>query len=108
MSDKEKLLKSIESIDGSFEDIIIAHLNTYSSDFTPSRLNNLISTISSILNEKLRANDCAIHNSIEYATYVKMYLEGKLYATKEAAEKSVDIQIGHLDNILRLCEEALN
>jgi hypothetical protein len=108
MSDKEKILKIVKAVDGNFENIIITYLNTYSSDFTASRLNNLISTFSSILDEKIKSNECAIRNSIDYATYVKMYLEGKVYATKEVAEKHVDIQLGHLHQIIRLCEDAIN
>lgn len=40
----------------------------------------------------------------ERAGYLKRYLEGKMYASKEVAEQYVDCQIENADAIIQACK----
>ena len=109
MTDKEKLLQHLENVDGSFEDIIFSYINKYHSDFSATRLNEMITTISSsLLFEKIKKDNHALYVSKLHAGFLKTYLEGKMYTTREAAEENVGTQIKNAELIIQCCSDILD
>lgn len=105
MTDKEKLLKVLEYCDGSFEQIMLEYLASNHKDFSAQRLCNLISDLSKgQLCSKIIALENIKYISRERATYLKTYLEGNMYATKEDAIAHVPVQIENAKVIIKACE----
>ena len=104
--DKEKILNILNySNINTFEDLIFTYLTNYSEDFSVSRLHNLILSLQrNYLTDKISRQDLAVDVSKERATYLKIFLEGKMYTTKEAAIKSVPKQIENAETIIEMCK----
>lgn len=110
MTDREKLIKYLEreSTAQTFEELIVNYIKFNPSDFPPSKLVNLITLLSYVLNTKVGICELTLDNTITYANYLKTYLEGNMYTTKEAAEAAVDIQIKNVNKIIEYSEMALD
>lgn len=105
MSDKEKLLKMLEEYNkpSSFEDIVQLFVATNYKEFPASRLENMIKFFMEVLSRNISDLERAKATSKERATYLKAYLKGEMYATKESAEKHVGVQIENVQAILDTC-----
>ena len=107
MTDKQKLLKVLNYFGdaSTFEDIVGGYMSYYSGDFSASRICNFIQTLNrdSLLDEiaKLERVNRIAH---ERATYLKCYLEGKMYASEEVARECVGLQIENAKAILESTE----
>ena len=107
MTDKQKLLDWLYhcSDTTTFEDIVHSYMHTYGQDFSASRICNFIQ----MLNRDHLPNEIAKLERVnrvahERATYLKCYLEGKMYADEEVARECVDIQIANAKAILESTE----
>lgn len=110
VTDKEKLQFYIDTShnNAAVEDIIRGYIDMYNEDFPLSRLANIESMLNELLKEKINRCESALYTASENATYLKSYLEGSMYTTREAAEEHVDVQIKNVDKILDSCKDALN
>ena len=103
MTDKEKLLKIIEVSPNSFESIVFNYITHNIKDFDAIRLHHLINELNQIMKPMIehlvRAKDIAW----ERALYLKTYLKGGMYATKEAEIEALPIHIGHAEKIMKVC-----
>jgi hypothetical protein len=58
-----------------------------------------------LLVEEIDRNEMAVRVAHERVTYLKCYLEGKMYENEEAARECVDIQIENAKAILERTEQ---
>lgn len=100
MTDKEKLKQMLPYSLDSFEDIVSQYLRLFISDFSPSRLRNLIKTLDIFLDTKVHCYELAVGNSLEKASYLKSYLEGKMFKDEEIARENVGCQIRNAQSII--------
>lgn len=101
MSEKERLMKFIETYDGNFEGLIFGYMMQNEYDFPASRINKMIGKLNNdFLASKIDNNEAAISIAAEKASYIKCYLEGKMFATRKAAEKNVSMQINNAKAII--------
>ena len=107
LSDKEKLQKRLEWTDqnASFEEIIMNFIDANPEDFPAYRITYLMKELLeyfAIPKVKTLENIKAI--SRERALYLKTYLEGDMYTTKEAAIEAIPIQIKNAQRIMDVCD----
>lgn len=102
MSDKQKLLEWLNQYDGRtrLEDIIFVYMAVYSQDFSAKRINDFLRQLNLLLANKINNIENATRVAHERATYLKCYLEGKMYENEEAAKQCVGIQIENAQAIL--------
>ena len=105
MSDKEKLLKIINEChdDISFETIAMIFINYYFNEFSASRLMSICKNINNYLSAKINKLEEVKFVAKERAGYLKRYLKGEMYTSKEVAEKYVDIQLENVQAIIDAC-----
>ena len=105
MSDKEKLLKIINDCDGniSFETIVMIFISNHFNEFSASRLMSINENINKYLTAKINKLEQAKFVAKERAGYLKRYLKGEMYTSKEVAEKYVDIQLENVQAIIDAC-----
>jgi hypothetical protein len=100
MTDKEKLEAMLPYSADNFEDIISLYINLYGADFTLSRLHDLTKLIDKFLMVKVHCYELAIDNSLEKASYIKSYLEGKMWKDERSAKANVNSQIKNAESII--------
>lgn len=108
MTDKEKLLNIIDHMGpiDKFEDIIMYFMNVYCKEFSLSRIYCFIDDLRrEFLDGKIAAADACKNLAYERATYIKSYLEGKMFNTEEEARKHIDAQIGHAQTIIDISKK---
>lgn len=104
MTDKEKLLKIIEISPDRFESIVWNYITHHIKDFSAMRMYNLIREMSiGVLMPLIEHLEYAKDVSWERALYLKTYLSGGMYATKEAEIEARPIHIGHAEKIMEVC-----
>ena len=108
MSDKEKLLKYINEHDGSFEKLIFGYIRENKKDFPTSR----IFSINKNLNEWfigmwINQTESSMNVIKDHAGYLKSYLEGKMWTSRESAEENTPMQIQNAEIIINACENKL-
>lgn len=102
MTDKEKLEGMLPYSTDCFEEIVAQYLRLFINDFTPSRLHNFIKMIDIFLSTKINTYEMAVDNSFEKASYLKSYLEGKMWKDEESAKANIGSQIKNAESIIYL------
>lgn len=106
MTDQEKLKRLIENTnEESLEGILSEYLEVYCDDFSALRVYGLIN----LLNQKsLYSNLVKLEKirqiSQERAGYLKLYLDGDMWATEADARANLQPQIDNAQKILDVCE----
>lgn len=103
MTDKEKLFKIIEISPDRFESIVLNYITQNIKDFDASRIFDLTSDINDILLSLIRHLEYAKDISWERALYLKTYLSGGMFTTKEAEIAALPLQIRHAEKIMEVC-----
>lgn len=106
MSDKQKLLEWLSKYDDGarLEDIIFGYMAIYSKDFSAQRINDFLKQLNIHLDYEISNMTNTVRIAHERATYLKCYLEGKMYENEEVAKQCVDIQIDNAKAILESTE----
>lgn len=109
MTDKQKLLKLLNYFGdvSTFEDIVGGYMSYYSEDFSASRICRFVEMLNRSEIDKIAEIERANRIAHERATYLKCYLEGKMYASEEVAKQCVDIQIENAKAILEGTERVV-
>ena len=107
VTDKQKLSEWLNLCKetASFEDIVYSYMTVYSEDFSARRINDLEQLINKHLSAKISEAERATRIARERATYLKCYLEGKMYESEEVARQCVDLQIENAKAILDSTEK---
>ena len=100
MTDKEKLEAMLPYSADGLEDIVAQYLRLYIVDFTPSRLHRFIKMLDIFLDTKIKTYEMSVDNSLEKATYIKSYLEGKMWKDEESAKANIGSQIKNAESII--------
>ena len=106
MTDKEKLLKLLNNPNcpDSVEDIIANYLYINRKDFPAYRMHELVDMINhDFVYPMMDKLDNTRRVAKERALYLKTYLEGDMYTTKEAAIQHIPVQIKNAEAILEAC-----
>ena len=106
MTDKQKLLKLLNYFGdaSTFEDIVGGYMSYYSDDFSASRICRFVEMLNRSEIDKIVEIERANHIAHERATYLKCYLEGKMYENEEVARECVGLQIENAKAILESTE----
>ena len=101
------LLKVIDNCgdDMAFEDIAKIYLELFDKDFPISRLLCLIDVVQREIRHKTNYLESVCRQSKEFAGYLKTYLEGNMYPTKEAAIEHLPMQIKNAEYIIKWCND---
>lgn len=108
MTDKEKLEGMLPYSTDRLEDIVSQYLRLFIADFTPSRLHSFIKLFEIFLDTKIRIYEMTVNNSLEKASYLKSYLEGKMWKDEESAKANVGSQVKNAESILYFCHMAID
>lgn len=100
MTDKEKLEAMLPYSVDSLEEIVAQYLRLYIADFTPSRLRSFIKMLDIFLDTKIKTYEMSVNNSLEKASYIKSYLEGKMWKDEKSAKANVNSQIKNAESII--------
>lgn len=106
-TDKEKLLRLLEVMDkkSSFEEIVLNYMEANKNDFCAYRYTDLIQEITKyFLVPEIVTLENVKAISKERAIYLKTYLEGDMYTTKEAAIEHLPVQIKNAQRIIDVCD----
>jgi hypothetical protein len=108
MTEKQRLLNILSRFDDdiSVESVIYNFLRETDKDFSALRLNRWITGLTEILYDKQLDYETMARVSLERATYLKNYLDGKLYKDEETARKYADMQKAHAQKIIDVCKGA--
>jgi len=105
MSDREKLLKMMKENDIDFEEIVCEYISSNYDAFSSLRIHNLITKLNT---EHLYPRIINLeHGKViakERALYLKSYLEGNMYTTKESALDHVPVQLMNVQAIIDSCK----
>lgn len=101
MSSKEKLLQYVKQFSGFSSDLDI--IKMYLSTLPASSLSILISELQNMLDYKVNELEFVSRVAKERALYLKTYLEGGMYTTKEAAIEHLPVQIRNAQTIIDVC-----
>ena len=108
MTDKQKLLELLKHDFAdyvAFEDIVVVYMSRYSDDFSATRICNFIQMLNrDPMLDKIAKLEKVNRIANERATYLKCYLEGKMYESEEVARECVDLQIENAKAILESTE----
>lgn len=106
MSDKQKLLEWLDFCDDamSLEDIINEYIIVHWQDFSARRLSDFLMKLNERMTSTIDRSEAAVRIAHERATYLKCYLEGKMYENEDVAKRCVDIQIENAKAILESTE----
>lgn len=107
MTDKQKLLEWLEYCNDemSLEDIINGYIIIHWQDFSASRLNDFLMKLNVRMASAINVSEMANRVAHERATYLKCYLEGKMYESEEVAKQCVGLQIENAKAILERTEK---
>ena len=105
-SDKEKVLEILKDCDDtiSLDSIISIFLVKHYKDFSANRIKYIMKILDVHLSEKINELERIKSIAKERATYLKCYLEGEMYSSKETAEKHVNVQIENAKAIIDACD----
>ena len=108
MSEKQRLLHILSQCedDVSVESVIYTFMREADKDYSDLRLNRFIMGLTDILYDKQLGCEKVARVSLERATYLKNYLDGKLYKDDETARKHLDIQKQNAQAIIDICKGA--
>lgn len=87
-----------------FEDAIISYIKENIKNFPSHRIHELMISLNIILYDSIREDERIASISKERASYIKTYLEGKMFTDRKAAEENVGMQIQNAQSILDACE----
>lgn len=106
MSEKQRLLNILSRFgdDISVESVIYTFMREANKDYSDLRLNRFIIGLTEILYEKQLQYEKMARISLERATYLKNYLDGKLYKDEKTARKHVEIQKANAQAIIDVCK----
>ena len=109
MTDKQKLLEWLEYCNDAMplEDIINEYIIVHWKDFSARRLNEFSMKLNERMTSVIDRSEAANRVAYERATYLKCYLEGKMYESEEVARECVDIQIENAKAILERTEQVV-
>lgn len=107
---KEKLQETLHSLTQyqenlSFEDIIFLHMERNPKEFHAAELSRIIRRLDLELYCKIGHLMRAVDVSQEYATYLKLYLEGKIYNSEDVAKEALPLQISNAQEIIDVCRK---
>ena len=107
MTDKQKLLEWLSHCNDrmTFEDIVDSYIGSHEKEFSAYRLNKFALTLNEHLVRVLDHMEVATRVAHERATYLKCYLEGKMYESEEVAKQCVGLQIENAKAILERTEK---
>ena len=103
MSDKQKLLEWLNHYCNdtmTIEEMIDSYIGWHGKEFTAHRLNGFVQMLNGYVIGAINNMELATRIAHERATYLKCYLEGKMYENEEAAKQCVGIQIENAQAIL--------
>lgn len=105
MTDREKLLNILNTprID-SISSILDAFLFLYEDDISVREIYNSIKSLNRSLENKIQKLDEARFTASERATYIKKYLEGKMWQDEETAKFYLQPQIDNAQDIIDACK----
>jgi hypothetical protein len=108
MTDIQKIKEILKSNQPKcFEDFVCAYLNIYYDDFSVDRLFDLVERLNSIfMKGKIRQLDNVKSVAYERATYLKRYLDGKMYNDEQTAKANVEVQRNNAQFIIDVCKRA--
>lgn len=108
MTDIQKIKEILKSNQPkNFEDFVGAYLNVYNDDFSAERLFDLIERLNAVfLKGKIRQFDKVKSVAYERATYLKCYLDGKMYSDEQIAKSYVEVQRENAQAIIDVCKGA--
>lgn len=87
------------------KEFFYAYLNTYPEEFSTHDIYQIIEELMMMfLDPRILKDGQAKFVAKERAGYLKRYLEGRMYSSREIAEKYVGIQIENAEAILEACE----
>ena len=106
MTDKQKLTEWLFHCHDSatLEDIVLSYMKVYGRDFSASRICNFIERLNRSEIDKIAEIERTARIACERATYLKCYLEGKMYESEEVARECVGLQIENAKAILESTE----
>lgn len=102
MTDKDKLLELLKTVDGNLEDILPEYIARYGADFDTQRLYHIMQIIQEQLLCHIISDEHALKVSLERATYLSNYFKGNMYTTYEATLKHLPLQAQHADAIVNV------
>lgn len=105
MSEKQRLLNILSRFGDniSVESVIYTFMREADKDYSDLRLNRFIIGLTEILYERQLDCERVARVSLERATYLKDYLDGKLYKDEATARKCLDIQKANAQAIIDVC-----
>lgn len=105
MTDKERIQFVLDNCSSqSIEGIFQCFLDNFKDDLPIRTINELHKQIGYCLERKINKLDHARFIANERATYLKMYLEGKMWKDEENAKKNLQPQIKNAQAIIDACK----
>ena len=111
LTDYEKMKKALETLGelASFEELAIYFMQVNFADFSSIRIQQFMDSVSkNVLHPKLIGLERVRAVSSERALYLKTYLDGDMYTTKEAAIEHIPIQVKNAQAIIDVCNNVDN
>lgn len=111
LTDYEKMKKVLETLGelASFEELAIYFMQVNFADFSSIRIQQFMDSVSkNVLHPKLIGLERVRAVSSERALYLKTYLDGDMYTTKEAAIEHIPIQAKNAQAIIDVCNNVDN
>lgn len=107
MTDKEKLEQILKHHNNSsIEDIFMCYLRCYPEDFTAMRMKDFIDSLNQKHLYPMIENFSEMRDiADEKATYLKSYLEGKMWKDEESAKRNLEPQLRNVQAIIDECEK---
>lgn len=105
MTERDKISIILETGCNSIEELLFTYIAKYPEEFKLDRLLNLIDRLNrTCFYPAVLENVTAMRIAKERATYLKAYLEGKLYTSREASEEAAPIQAANAQAIIDACK----
>lgn len=105
MTDRERLQFVIDNCRSqSIEGIFQCFLDNFENDLSIRTINELHKQIGHCLDHKIDKLDRVRFVANERATYLKTYLEGKMWKDEESAKKNLQPQIENAQAIIDACK----
>lgn len=104
MTDKQRLQYILDNTQtDSIESVFKNFLFTYAEELSIVTLNNLRAEIQKVLDDKIEETAKIKYIANERASWIKMYLEGRMWLDEETAKKNVQPQIDNCQVIIDAC-----
>ena len=105
MTDREKLLKLLDTYQMDYlETILNCFFMEYEDEFSARRINDLIKDLTFRLKHKIEHLERAQCVAGEKASYIKTYLDGKMWKDEESAKANLQPQIDNAQDIIDACK----